>query len=88
MTNPTINPMIPRINPAIAIPFESSVMIPIIPKTIARPGKMYGPQEKKNTKSQPTNSPSSPKINAKIPNTFPMFFTNLLFINFFRFMNI
>ena len=36
-------PIIPRINPAIPKPFESSLMIPIIPKTIARPGKIKAP---------------------------------------------
>jgi len=81
----TINPIAPRINPAIAMPFESSTTIPIIPVTIATPGTIYPNIGKNIHISQPRSSPISPKIKEIIPKAFPILFTNFSFIYLFVF---
>lgn len=69
--------MIPKINPAIPKPFESSLIIPIMPKIIAKLGSKKPPQSLRIIhKIQPTHIPSIPKTKDKIPKTLLIIFTN------------
>lgn len=62
--------MIPRTNPAIDIPDESSLFIPIAPQTIATIGKT----NPKNERNHPQHNPIIPKIKLIIPKVFAIFF--------------
>ncbi len=63
---PSIKPMMPKINPAVDFPLESSLLIPIIPNIIASTGIIMTMLRK---------IPIIPKINANIPNVLPNCFT-------------
>ena len=63
---PSIKPMIPKINPAVAFPLESSLLIPIAPKIIASSGVII---------IMGNIIPIIPKINANTPNVLPNCFT-------------
>jgi hypothetical protein len=65
------NAKIPRINPAIAIPLESSFLSPIAPKMIAIIGKII--PTKGIGIAQAQHNPIIPKINAIIPFVFDIF---------------
>ncbi len=64
--NPNIKPIIPKINPAVAFPLESSLAIPIAPKIMASIGIII---------NIPKNNEIIPKINANTPNVLPNCFT-------------
>ena len=72
----------PNIRPAIAIPFESSAIIPIIPNRIAAAGKYNALKGRyigiKANNNHP-KKPNIPQIKAIIPNVFPNFYTIYFF---------
>lgn len=69
------SPIIPKTNPAIPNPFESSFAIPIPPKMI--PSAPKGIPKKNN---QHSTRDKIPNINPRIPKTFPIELTLYFFI--------
>ena len=91
--NLTIKPIIPKMKPVIAIPLESSIMIPNIPKIIATIGnthpiiemigKMLGMKKLHKSRIAAValiTKPKIPVIKATIPKAFPIFITKIVLL--------